>query len=144
MRSADGVVPKNCAPRLGRADALVAIEEFHRPRITAAGPDDLRLQPDGFAGLEMFAVARGDNVQPRRYRIIVVNDHRDRRMRKVDLIRITAGRWRDQMEEHRLVAFVKIIVDWVEPDVHGTGSSGDADGRTLVHAIEPIVLAQPG
>src|SRR5580765_3965725 len=68
-------------------------------------------------------------------------------MRKVDLIPVRQGNaWgrRDQVEEHRLVALIKIIVNWVQSDVHGTGADRKADGRAAGYPIEPIVFAQPG
>src|SRR6266542_3037184 len=68
-------------------------------------------------------------------------------MGKINLIPVgqgNAGWRRDQMEEHGLVALVEIVVNWIQSDVHGTGARREANGRTVVYAIEPIVFAQFG
>jgi hypothetical protein len=62
-------------------------------------------------------------------------------MCEIDLIRIARRRRGDEMKEHCLVAFVEIVVDWVQSDVHRIGASGDANERSIVYAIEPIILA---
>src|SRR6185503_19194263 len=66
-------------------------------------------------------------------------------MSEVDVILIgqrNAGRRRDQVEEHGLVALVKIVVNWVQSDIHGAGTGRKANGRTVIYAIQPIVFAQ--
>src|SRR5881394_4515118 len=56
----------------------------------------------------------------------------------------SAQRRRDQVEEHSLVALVKIVVDWVQPDIHGVRPGREPNGRSTAYAIEPIVFAQSG
>ena len=68
-------------------------------------------------------------------------------MSEVDLVLIgqrSAGRRREQVDEHGFIALVKIVVDRVQPDVHGTGARREANGRAVIHALQPIIFAQPG
>ena len=94
----------------------------------------------------MLIVAGGGNFEAGRLRVIVVNHHLNGGVCKIDLILSVQGSgwWRrDQVEERGLVAFVKVIVDGVQPDVHGLGAGKEAN-RIVGDPIEPIVFAQFG
>src|SRR6266536_3259294 len=111
MLAALSVTPPNRYARPGGADLPIAVEEVHNPEITTGGSDNLGAQFDEVTRFELLAIARRGDFQPRRHRVIVVNDHRDRGMFEVDVVRVNPWRRRNQMEEHRLVPFVKIVVD---------------------------------
>ena len=67
-------------------------------------------------------------------------------MSEVDLVLIgqrSAGRRREQVDEHGFIAFVKIIVDGVQSDAHVTLTRRESNDRAVLHTLQPIVFAQP-